>query len=64
LTGLRVQPGAEARVAEPIEHPVSEREVHVADEIPVLVDQGVERAVLEPDLTRGCRSRFVPTILE
>jgi hypothetical protein len=64
LTGLRVQPGAEARVAKPFEHPVRKREVHVANEVPVLVDKGVERAVLEPDLTRGCRSRFVPTILE
>ena len=55
----RIEPCTDAVVAKRVEKSVHKGEIHVADEIPVIPHEGVERTVAEADLIGRSLSGFV-----
>jgi len=62
-TGLRVESGFDG-VSQSIDESFGQCQVHPADERPVLVDQGVEGAVSEADLTGFRLERLIAALAQ
>lgn len=52
LAGLWIQAGFAVAISEPAQQPGSQRQIHAADELAMVVDEGVKGAVAETDLAR------------
>ena len=53
LAGLRIQAGRDALSPERADEPLNEGQIHSADQLAMIIDEGMKRAVGETNFTNG-----------